>query len=106
MASSTTVITVCGNLWFLLPRDFLIKHLFSRYAAWGKHSCKLGGLNLVGLRRHGSSLEDRRVLSRVLKTTYRAKLHLSKALEHIDREIEQTSTFSVGWIFVANLREG
>lgn len=51
---------------------------------------KLGGLNLVGLRRHGFSLEDRRALSRAFKITYRAKLHLSQALERIDREIEPT----------------
>lgn len=51
---------------------------------------KLGGLNLVGLRRHGFSLEDRRALSRAFKITYRAKLRLSKALERIQREIEPT----------------
>lgn len=51
---------------------------------------KLGGLNLVGLKRHGFSLEDRRALSRAFKITYRAKLRLSKALERIHREIEPT----------------
>lgn len=38
----------------------------------------------MGVKRHGFSLEDRRAF----KIIYLAKLHLSKALERIDREIE------------------
>jgi UDP-N-acetylglucosamine acyltransferase len=47
---------------------------------------KLGGLNLVGLKRHGFSLEERKELSRAFKLTYRSGLHLSEALSAIEEE--------------------
>lgn len=67
---------------------------------------KLGGLNLVGLRRHKFSLEDRRALARAFKITYRAKLRLSKALDRIQEEIEQTIHIQ-NWIkFCRNSQRG
>lgn len=67
---------------------------------------KLGGLNLVGLKRHGFSLEDRRALSRAFKITYRAKLRLSPALDRIQREIEPTAHVQ-NWVnFCRNSQRG
>ena len=47
---------------------------------------KLGGLNLVGLKRHGFPLDDRRDLTKAFKYTYRSKLHLNEALESLKTE--------------------
>src|SRR3989338_1060801 len=52
---------------------------------------KLGGLNLVGLKRHHFPLEVRQDLSRAFKLTYRSGLHLDEALRRIENEIEITS---------------
>lgn len=49
---------------------------------------KLGGLNIVGLKRHGFSLEVRRELSKAFKFVYRSKLHLDQALEKIEKELQ------------------
>lgn len=49
---------------------------------------KLGGLNLVGLKRHGFPLEVRRALAKAFKLTYRSGLRLSEALDQIEREVE------------------
>ncbi|MBI3508588.1 MAG: UDP-N-acetylglucosamine O-acyltransferase [Chlamydiia bacterium] len=49
---------------------------------------KLGGLNLVGLKRHGFPLEVRRKLARAFKLTYRSGLRMANALEQIENEME------------------
>lgn len=49
---------------------------------------KLGGLNLVGLKRHGFPLEIRRALAKAFRLTYRRGLRLSQALEQIESEVE------------------
>lgn len=48
---------------------------------------KLGGLNLVGLKRHGFSLEVRQALTQAFRLTYRSGLHLDEALEKIAKEV-------------------
>ena len=48
---------------------------------------KIGGLNLIGLKRKGFSYEDRRALTQAFKLTYRSGLHLVEALEQIRNEI-------------------
>ena len=52
---------------------------------------KLGGLNLIGLKRHGFSLEVRKMLSKAFKLTYRSGLRLLEALELIENEMEPNS---------------
>lgn len=47
---------------------------------------KFGGLNIIGLKRHGFSLETRKDLSRAFRLLYRSKLNYEQALF----EIEQT----------------
>lgn len=49
---------------------------------------KFGGLNMVGLKRHGFSLEVRQALSRAFKLTYRSGLHLGEALSIIESEVQ------------------
>lgn len=49
---------------------------------------KLGGLNLIGLKRHGFSLDIRKDLSKAFKLTYRSGLRLSEALSMIEAEIK------------------
>lgn len=50
---------------------------------------KVGGLNLVGLKRHKFPLEVRRLLSRAFKIVYRSGIHLDEALTRIEGELEQ-----------------
>lgn len=49
---------------------------------------KFGGLNIVGLKRHGFPLETRRELSRAFKIVYRSQLHLSEAIQKMEKELQ------------------
>ncbi len=49
---------------------------------------KFGGLNLIGLKRHGFDFETRRELSRAFRLLYRSKLHFEEALERIEKELK------------------
>lgn len=49
---------------------------------------RLGGLNIVGLKRHGISLHTRKLLARAFRFVYRAGLGLEEALIAIEKEIE------------------
>ena len=50
---------------------------------------KFGGLNLVGLRRHGFSFAVRRELSRAFRLLYRSKLRLADAIFRMETELEK-----------------
>lgn len=50
---------------------------------------KLGGLNLVGLKRHGFPLEVRKELSKAFRLVYRSQLRLEEALDRVEKEIPQ-----------------
>lgn len=50
---------------------------------------KFGGLNLVGLRRHGITFEVRRELSRAFRLLYRSKLRAPEAIERMENELEK-----------------
>lgn len=49
---------------------------------------RLGGLNLVGLKRHGFPLYTRQMLAKAYRLIYRSKLHLSEALDRIQKEVD------------------
>lgn len=49
---------------------------------------KFGGLNMIGLKRHGFSLETRRELSKAFKLTFRSKLLIDEALKKIEEEVK------------------
>lgn len=48
---------------------------------------KVGGLNLVGLKRRGFSLEERSAIHQAFKLTYRTDLSLLDALEAIEKQV-------------------
>ena len=47
---------------------------------------KVGGLNLVGLKRHGFSLEQRKILTKTFRLFYRSGLTLHEAIEKTEKE--------------------
>jgi len=49
---------------------------------------RLGGLNMVGLRRRGFPLQTRISLARAFRFLYRSGLPLKEALQRIEEEIE------------------
>jgi len=49
---------------------------------------KFGGLNLIGLKRHGFGLEKRRLLSKAFRLMYRSGLRLEEALQKIEQQVE------------------
>ena len=52
---------------------------------------KIGGINIVGLKRSGISLDIRSVLTKVFKIFYRQDLKLSEALKKAEKECLQTA---------------
>lgn len=48
---------------------------------------KFGGLNIIGLKRHGIPLQTRLVLSKAFKIVYRSQVKLDEALDYIEREL-------------------
>ncbi|MBM3208075.1 MAG: acyl-[acyl-carrier-protein]--UDP-N-acetylglucosamine O-acyltransferase, partial [Chlamydiae bacterium] len=48
---------------------------------------RVGGLNLIGLKRHNFSLEERRSLTKAFNLTYRSNLRVSEALDVIEKEV-------------------
>lgn len=51
---------------------------------------KVGGLNLIGLKRNGFSLEERKALHRAFKLTYRSGINLADALAQIEKQVPLT----------------
>lgn len=49
---------------------------------------KFGGLNMIGLKRHGFPLKVRLELSKAFKLLYRSKLNLNDALARTEKELE------------------
>ncbi len=58
---------------------------------------RLGGLNLIGLKRNDFSLEERKALTRAFKLTYRSGLHLEDALKQLAEE-EKESPSVAHWV--------
>ncbi|MCB1111390.1 MAG: acyl-ACP--UDP-N-acetylglucosamine O-acyltransferase [Chlamydiales bacterium] len=50
---------------------------------------KMGGLNIVGLKRHHFSFETRRELTRAYKLIYRSNLSFEEALDRCETELER-----------------
>jgi len=49
---------------------------------------KFGGLNIIGLKRHGFPLETRQELSKAFKLLYRSQLRFEEALNRIEKELK------------------
>ena len=67
---------------------------------------KLGGLNLVGLKRHGFPYEIRKNLTKAFRLTYRSGLRLSEAMERIENEIEPSPHIQHWLDFCRNSHRG
>ncbi len=67
---------------------------------------RLGGLNLVGLKRHGFSIDVRRALTKAFKLVYRSGLRLSAALEIIKDEVEMNPHVEHWVNFCASSKRG
>ncbi len=61
------------------------------YTVGGGIPYKFGGINIVGLKRHGFSLTTRQELAKVFKLTYRSGLRLEEAIASIKKEVKMTS---------------
>lgn len=83
-----------------------ITHDVPPYTIGAGSPYKLGGLNLVGLKRHGFPFEVRKSLAKAFRYTYRSGLHLNDALDMIENEIEMNPHIQ-HWInFCRNSRRG
>lgn len=58
------------------------------YTIGAGYEYRVAGLNLIGLRRRGFTLEQRRQLAKAFKLTYRSSLTLAEAIEKITHECE------------------
>ena len=64
---------------------------------YGSRRVRIGGLNLVGLRRHKFKREDLQLLNEAYKTTYREGLSLAEALEKIEDTLDPSPVI-VHWL--------
>lgn len=72
----------------------------------GSTAYKFGGLNMIGLKRHGFSLETRNALTRCFRLTYREGLHLDEALKRIESEVELLPQVQHWLSFCKNSKRG
>lgn len=61
---------------------------FPPYFIGGDNPIRLGGINLVGLKRRSFPLKTRVELSKAFKILYRSDLDIDKALDRIEKELE------------------
>ena len=66
-----------------------ITHDIPPFTIGGGIPYRFGGLNLVGLKRHGMPLETRQLLSRAFRFIYRSGMPFEEALQKIEQEIPQ-----------------
>ncbi len=64
-----------------------ISHDVPPYTIGAGSPYKIGGLNLIGLKRRGFSLEERKAIHHAFKLTYRSDLSLIDALESIEKNV-------------------
>ena len=83
-----------------------ITHDVPPYTIGAGSPYKLGGLNLIGLKRHGFSLDIRRALSKAFKLTYRCGLRLAEALEQIERAVDKNPHVQHWLDFCNNSKRG
>ncbi len=67
---------------------------------------RLGGLNLIGLKRRGITLETRQYLSRAFKIVYRSGLPLEKALDKVEKELSHVPEVKTWLEFCKNSKRG
>ena len=67
-----------------------VSHDVPPYTIGGGYPYKVGGLNLVGLKRKGYTLDTRNELAKAFKITYRMGLRLQDSLKKIASELKPT----------------
>lgn len=67
---------------------------------------KFGGLNIIGLKRHGISLDTRRELSKAFKFIYRSPIRFEEALEKIATELKPLPEVLHFLAFCRNTKRG
>lgn len=67
---------------------------------------KVGGLNLIGLKRRGFSLEERKSLYQAFKLTYRSNLSLAEALDQIETTVSMNEHVAHWLSFCRNSKRG
>ncbi len=65
-----------------------VGHDIPPYTIGGGIPFRIGGLNVVGLKRHGFPMETRNILSKVFKVFYRAELRLTEAIERVNKDVD------------------
>lgn len=65
-----------------------ITHDIPPYSLGAGTPYKMGGLNIIGLKRNGIPLKTRKELSKAFKLTYRSGLRLEEALDRIEKDVE------------------
>jgi UDP-N-acetylglucosamine acyltransferase len=74
-----------------------IRHDVPPYTLGGDNPYRLGGLNIIGLKRHGFPLHARNLLCQAFRLVYREGLVLPEALKRIENELEQSPEI-VHWV--------
>jgi UDP-N-acetylglucosamine acyltransferase len=83
-----------------------ITHDVPPYTLGAGSPYKMGGLNLIGLKRNGFTYEVRRDLTKAFKLVYRSSLHLSDALKRIQDEIPSSPQIQHWLDFCRDSRRG
>ena len=65
-----------------------VSHDVPPYTIGSGSPYKVGGLNIVGLKRCQVSLEDRKAIARAFRLTYKSGLKLEDALQEIEKELD------------------
>jgi len=74
-----------------------VTHDIPPYTIGAGYQYKLAGLNLVGLKRSGFTLDQRKALTQAFKLTFRSDLKLTAALERIESEVPGTDEIA-NWL--------
>lgn len=83
-----------------------VSHDVPPYTVGGGYPYKLGGINLVGLKRRNFPLEVRNELAKAFKITYRMNLRFEDAIKKIEEELEPMPEI-LHWIqFCKNTKRG
>lgn len=83
-----------------------ITHDVPPYTIGAGYPYKLGGLNLVGLKRHQFPLDERKNLTKAFKLTYRSGMRLEDAMDELKKEIPDCDKVN-HWIqFCQNSQRG
>ncbi len=83
-----------------------VSHDVPPYTIGGGYPYRVGGLNLVGLKRRGFSLDVRNQLAKAFKYTYRMGLRLNEAIEKMEQDLEMIDEVKHWLDFCKNTKRG